>query len=326
MSFSIIQDKMSLGKIDPGELQCSIFSHLGADDNSLELGPAIGGDCAVIRMDDCFLAFSSDPITGTKDRIGKFAVDINANDVASFGANPRWLTLTYLVPSNFDTEDITEVASQVSREAKRLGISVVGGHTERVQQLSSTILTGAVIGVADRFLDPDKVQYGDRLILIGWAGQEGTAILADSYRDQLLQAGLPETTLQNAVSLTDKLSIVAEARRATPFARIMHDPTEGGILGAVAEMSTLISKEILVEEENIPIRSETKRICETLNLEPLRLISSGSLLVIASEENVANIMDELSGYQAANVIGEVRKNASSPIPRPDELWKYMEKN
>ena len=55
------------------------------------MGPGTGLDCAVIDLGDRYLVFKSDPITFATDQIGWYAVQVNANDIATFlsSANPK---------------------------------------------------------------------------------------------------------------------------------------------------------------------------------------------------------------------------------------------
>ena len=115
----------------------------------------------------------------------------------------------------------------------------------------------------------------------------------------------------------------------------MHDITEGGILGAVWEGAIAVNKGIKIYEELIPIKEVTKEIASILDIDPYRLISSGSMLVIAKEEKISEIQRKLS-EEGINitVIGEIidegvyidRNGSIEEIlpPGSDELYKALE--
>jgi len=67
------------------------------------LGPGIGLDCAVLDLGNTCLVFKSDPITFATDEIGWYAVQVNANDIATTGAIPRWFLVTALFPEERTT-------------------------------------------------------------------------------------------------------------------------------------------------------------------------------------------------------------------------------
>ena len=114
----------------------------------------------------------------------------------------------------------------------------------------------------------------------------------------------------------------------------MHDITEGGVLGAVWEAAKAIGKGIRIKKDSIPILDSTKEICKFFNIDPLKLISSGSMLIIAPDEKV-NIIEERLNKEGINVsvIGEVVKEGiimekggqivEIGQPESDELYKVI---
>ena len=281
---------MSLGKLDPAELGASVLPYNGYKDPDVCLWPRLGGDGGIVRSGDQLFSLSSDPITGTSRSMGKLAVVVNSNDIASLGGEPRWMLLTLLIPEDGSGDLIEEIMESVHNEAKRQKIAVVGGHTERVENLSHPIICGSMIGINARFLDPSLVEEGDKLIIIGTAGLEGTAILADTFEDKLKESGVSKETIEEAIGLFDDLSIISQARKTRENALLMHDPTEGGVIGAIGELSRLIGKKIEVREEDIPVADVTKKICKPLEVDPLRLISSGALLALVREQELETLL------------------------------------
>ena len=84
----------------------------------------------------------------------------------------------------------------------------------------------------------------------------------------------------------------------------MHDVTEGGILGALWEMSKAMNKGLAVDIDKIPISKETREICKIFDINPLRLISSGSMIIISPEGE--KLSKELSKAGIlATIIGKV---------------------
>ncbi len=90
------QRKFEMGKLPPALLAQSVLSHLGAASDSVVVGPALGEDSAVLRVDHAnrLISATTDPITGASASIGHLVVHVNANDVAASGADPKWLLLT----------------------------------------------------------------------------------------------------------------------------------------------------------------------------------------------------------------------------------------
>ena len=86
----------------------------------------------------------------------------------------------------------------------------------------------------------------------------------------------------------------------------MHDPTEGGVAGGLHELADAANVGFQVYEEKIFIPEETRKICSHFEIDPLQLISSGSLLIVAEEEKTDKIISSLSRNDVqASIIGEV---------------------
>jgi hydrogenase maturation factor len=63
------------------------------------VGAGIGLDAAALDADVQYVIVKTDPITFVTEEIGAYALAINANDLATMGALPRWFLATNLVPA-----------------------------------------------------------------------------------------------------------------------------------------------------------------------------------------------------------------------------------
>jgi hydrogenase maturation factor len=330
---------MNLGKVDPGTLD-ELLGSLPDQSRRLLVGPAVGEDTAVIDLDglgDSCMVVSSDPISGAEREIGRYAVHVNANDVATAGARPSLFVCNLLMRESSDIEDLRALHRQICEECRGLGVSVIGGHTE-FSPIGRTIVSGTMMGfVARDRLARRPVRAGDAVVLTKGAGIEGTSIIAEERGDELLDS-IDDDTLERARSLRSRISVVPEAMAASgKEVRRMHDPTEGGVLGGLLEMCTATAASFRVESDRIPIPPETSEICRYFDLDPLKLIGSGSLLCILQPQGAAELREELieMDIECAE-IGEVRsvgdprlvlvedgsEREVSEFPA-DELWRVI---
>ena len=124
---------------------------------------------------------------------------------------------------------------------------------------------------------------GDRLILTKGIAIEGTCILAREFPDKLRELGVSPSEIDKCQRflVTPGISILKEAQMAAQSGRVsaMHDVTEGGLATALAELSAAGNHRIRVRLNRVPIYAETLRICRLLEIDPLGLIGSGSLLI-----------------------------------------------
>ena len=329
--------KLPPGKIPIDILKEVVFKNLGAERSEVVLGPAAGVDGAVLDVGNKNAIVSMDPITGAVERIGWEAININANDVATFGVEPAFFFSCLLLPENADSKIVETISTQMNTAAKELGIAIVGGHCESTPGLTSPIVVGCTMGLTEKgkYVTAAGAKSGDKLILTKSAGIEGTAILA-SDREKQLSKIFSHEMLDSAKHFFNQISIVKDALAAyrTGGVHAMHDPTEGGILNGIHEMADAAGLGIRVFQEKITVEPETAKICRYYEIDPLQLISSGALMIAAEPNSADKILDALGQEHIyAEVIGEFNANVNKRIlmhsddsaemlPRPisDHLW------
>ena len=337
---------LPLGKL-PTELLARLLAKAPIHDPRVLYGPGIGRDCAVIELDSApdgrVLVLKSDPITFASDAIGWYAVQINANDIATTGATPVWMLATLLLPEKTTTPDLVEtIFDQLTQAAAGLGVSLVGGHTEITYGLDRPILTGTMIGEVTRarLVAPGGARPGDRLLLTKGVPIEATALLAREFPDRLRGALSPAEIEQARQFLFDPgISVVRDARIAVQAGQVttMHDPTEGGLAAALWELSEASQVNLTVDPSAVPAPELSARVCAAFGLDPLATIASGALLLSAAAQDADGIRAALEseGIRCAE-IGCCRASTGQPygvwlpdgseLPRPtrDEIARVYE--
>ncbi len=298
------------GKIPPHLLRRLVLSHLGSRRDEVEVSAAFGEDASVLNFGDRPIVISTDPITAAGADAGKLAVIVSCNDVAAGAGEPVGVLLTIIMPPGSSSADLQQIMQQADATARQLDVEIIGGHTEVVPHVGEPILSATAIGKGMPGLKhwpitSGSARPGDKLILTKSAGLEGTAILAADLRDVLKQRGIDDDILRQADELGEKVSVIEDAKAAARGgARAMHDVTEGGVLGAVYEMAGASETGAMLQEGDIPVSACTREICAALDLDPLRLISSGALLIAAPSEKAVLKALQQAGIEAG-LIGEV---------------------
>lgn len=309
------------GKI-PAELLARVLSQLRAPGDDVIIGPAIGEDAAVVRpVRGSLIAAKSDPITLTSHDMGRSLVQVNANDLAVMGARPRWLLLTILVPSGPKAaREFASIMRQVREACEEAQIALIGGHSEVTEGLSRPIAVGTMLGeiTGSKILDKRTIEPGDELFMTGCIAVEGTAVLAKEFGPTLRARGLSPSLLRRARELlrSPGISVVRHAGIAARLRQVkaLHDPTEGGIVAAVAELGDRSGCGVLLHVDSIPVLAETDAVCQALGLDPLRLLASGSLLIAAAPKSGEAIANAFAGQQTSVTrIGEF-------VPRRRGSW------
>lgn len=310
---------LPVGKLPPDLLQRLLARAPVVDDDVL-LGPGIGLDCAVVRHGDSLLVFKSDPITFASDELGWYLVQVNANDVATTGARPRWLLVTLLLPQGESDEALVEtLTSQIYRACRDLDIAVIGGHTEVTHGLERPIAVGTLVGEVseERLVTPQGATPGDALLLTKGVPIEGTAILAREFPERAAEVLSPDDVRRAADFLYEPgISVVHDARTALSAGRVtaMHDPTEGGLAAALWELAEASGNSLVVQRAAIPVPAVSQKICTALGLDPLATIASGALLLTTKAADAPQVNAELQKNGiTSSVIGEV-------APGPPAVW------
>lgn len=286
-------------------------------DPRLVIGPEIGEDSAVIDTGDRYLIVATDPVTFATDRIGRYAVHINANDVAVLGARPLWFFVVMLLPENLTTPELAEaIMADVRSACEELGVAIGGGHTEITQGLDRPILVGQMLGevAPTRLVQKKRVAVGDQILLTRGLAIEGTAILAREKWDRL-QNRIDADVLGRAARFLIEpgigvVNVALAAANVGEAVHAMHDPTEGGLATGLVELVAPAGVGLRVIRERIPVLPETNIICSVLSLDPLKLLASGALLVAVAPDGTDLVVRaiEATGAPVA-VIGEVRPKA-----------------
>lgn len=321
---------MRLGKLDNNTLDKLVLSKLRHVRPEVVCAPSVGVDCAAVDMGGRLAVLSTDPITSAVKNLGRLTVHVSCNDAAAAGAEPIGLLVTLLAPPSATEAELDEVMTELSQTAALENVEILGGHTEVTDAVTRIITCATVLAKANErgVLTPGGMKAGDSLILTKHAGIEGASILASEFSDRA--EGVTEEELQTARGFIERVSVVKEGLLAAGLgASAMHDVTEGGVLGAVWEMAFAAGVGVVIDAEKIPVHPVTEKLCKALSLDPLRLISSGCMLIAARDgEKLLEALAE-AGIEAA-VIGraqgrEARLASGEPIapPEADELYKLF---
>jgi len=324
------------GKL-PHDLLGKLLAKLGplTADADVVVGPEVGVDAAVIRAKEKYLAVTCDPITLAGDLAAYYLVHVNANDLAVTGAEPKFMTVVGLIPP-VSGEAIEKIGRDLARAVRPLNITIIGGHTEITTTVNQPILVATMIGTLPKGkrISAEGAKAGDVVIMTKTAAIEATAIMAREKAGVLKSNGFTEREIVRMQNLLFRpgISILPEAKLATAAGcSAMHDATEGGVLTALWEIAYASNVKIVVDTAAIPLLAETRRACAIWKLDPLRAISSGTLILTISAKKANELMAAFAKQRIrATIIGRVEKDETTLIdeklqatfgPSEDEIAK-----
>jgi hydrogenase maturation factor len=288
------------GKLPADLLQSLLDKHLGHDPRVV-VGPRLGEDAAVIDIGDRYLVATADPITFATDELGWYAVTVNANDIVTRGATPRWFLATLLLPAS-QTDDalVSRLFAQLGEACEALEVTLVGGHTEITHGIDRPIVAGTMLGevAKDALVTTAGAQIGDAIVMTKGVPLEGAALIAREKEAELLARGVRATLVRKAQGFLRQpgIGVRAEAEIACEVARVhaMHDPTEGGIATALHELARAAGVGLRIDHDRIMVLPEGRVLCEAFGLDPLGTLASGALLLTLAPADAGLVLHALA--------------------------------
>ena len=303
---------LPVGKLRATTLQ-ALLDKRPVKDPRVVVGPKVGEDAAVIDLGDRYLVATTDPITFATDDIARYALQVNANDVAVRGARPRWFLATLLLPEGRTTDDSVErLFADLHAACDELDVALVGGHTEVAHGLDRVVIAGTMLGevAKDKLVTTGGARVGDAVVLTKGVPLEGAAIIAREREAELLARGVRPAVVRRAKAFlrTPGLSVLPEVEIACELAAVhaMHDPTEGGVATALHELADAAGVGLRIDRDRLTILPEGRELCAAFGLDPLGTIASGALLLTLAPADAGIVIHALARESIdSHFIGQV---------------------
>ena len=271
-----------------------------------------GDDAAVMELamkPGDRLAMSTDSFVVTPHffpggNIGHLAVCGTVNDVATAGAEVKYLSCGFVLEEGYPIDSLREIVKTMAATAAEAGVAIVTGDTKVVERghADGVFINTAGVGVvpAGRTLSGASCKPGDKVLLSGTLGDHGIAII--SQREGLAFS----TTIESDAAPLNGL--IADVLAAAPNARAFRDPTRGGLASTLNEFAESSGVDILVDEALVPVRDEVRGACEMLGYDVFQVANEGKMVAVVpadeAEAALAAMRANKYGTDAA-IIGEV---------------------
>src|SRR5271170_5081037 len=272
-------------------------------------------DQAVVTIGGATLAFTTDsfvvsPIFFPGGDIGRLAVHGTVNDLAMSGARPLYLSAAFILEEGLAVDDLRRVVESMRAAAEEAGVQFVTGDTKVVNRGKGDqiFITTTGIGViADSVtLSADRARPGDKIILSGFIGDHGMAIM--SQRENLEFESAIESDCASLHGLVETMLATPSGENGLNFIHCLRDPTRGGVATTLNEISKRAHVGMYLWEQSIPVRNSVKGACEVLGLDPLYVANEGKLLAIVAPEMAQAVLGQMQQHELgrdAAIIGEV---------------------
>lgn len=310
--------KNNSGKISSAEFAELILPRSGKTRAEVLTGPAFGVDTSVIDLgNNLGMAVSSDPLSliptlGLKESAW-LSVQLLVNDMATTGFSPMYAQMVLNLPPGLSKNDFEEYWAHIHRFCEGTGVAITGGHTCQIEGQDSTISGGGTMFLTaplDQIITSNGAEPGDVIIMTKESALMSTSILAMSF-PKTVKKELGEPVYKEACRNFYRTSVLQDALKATEILenrtelKAMHDVTEGGILGAVAEMAGASGCGFRVESDKIATGNGPEKIAELFEIDHRLIVGAGSMVMAVkpgSEEKLVNYLIE--NEIPATVIGQ----------------------
>ncbi len=269
-----------------------------------------GNDAGRVAFgEDTPLAVSTDshvvkPLFFPGGDIGRLAVCGTVNDVSMMGADPRYLTASFILEEGLQTDLLRKVVESMQTAASEAGVEIIAGDTKVVEKGKADDLYITTAGFGTIYpgveIAGDRARPGDRIILSGFIGDHGIAVL--SARGEL---GFEAQVKSDVAPLNHLVRAIIDHR-----IHVLRDPTRGGIATSLNEIAQASQVGIVLEEGSIPVRTAVQSACEMLGFDPLYVANEGKLLAIVDEQHAEIVLEAMRGErygEEAALIGTVTK-------------------
>ena len=296
---------MNIGKVSENILERSVLK------NIRDYSATAGADCAI------FTGY----VSGEDPQIcGGHALLRASNNAAAAGKVPLYASVTITMPEKMREIKLKQISLNIREVADKLGISVIDGHTETVCGIDYPIVTVALVANGNKeYLEwtEQKIKPGDAIVITKWIAMSGSAKLANKYYEEL-SSRYPAFIMEDAKELEQFYSIRSEAAVAIKSgAKYMNDCSDGGVFAALWQLGRINGVGMEVNLKDIPIRQESIEICEFFDINPYKLRSDGSLLIVTDNPNV--LIENLeSNNVKATCIGYITEGIDRVIISGDD--------
>lgn len=270
-------------------------------------------DSAILSVGSQDIAFTTDsfvidPLFFPGGNIGKLAVCGTVNDLAVSGAEPLYISVSFIIEEGFPIRDLEVIVESLAAEAKKAGVLIVTGDTKVVNKgkCDKLFINTAGIGRVNKenrlVSKAQDIKPGDVIIINGSIGDHGMAVM--NARESF---NFKTSVESDCASLNH---LIREVLEKSPV-KFMRDPTRGGVATVLNELAEKIQLGIEVDESALPVNKGVKAMCELLGFDALHIANEGKVLIVAGEKEGADILEVIKKNELGAesvIIGRVVSN------------------
>lgn len=244
--------------------------------------------------------------------IGRLSVCGTVNDVAMMGADPRFLTATFILEEGFSIHELELIVDSFAEACHEAGVELIAADTKVTEKGKSDKLFISTTGFGwadnNRQIGGEQAKPGDAVIISGPIGNHGIAVA--EARGNL---GFSSQVRSDTAPLNHLVRALLDADLDV---HVLRDPTRGGLATTLVEIARQSKVNIELDEETIPVDQPVLKTCELLGLDPLYMANEGKLILILPADEAADalrVMHSTRYGEQARLIGQVLASSNGQV-------------
>ena len=250
-----------------------------------------------------------DPIFFPGGDIGTLCVNGTVNDLVVSGAEPQYLSLSFIIEEGMEWSDLEKILKSIKKAAQKAGVEITTGDTKVVRRGQGDKVYINTSGVGRVIAKPaiEKIRKGNKIILTGTLGEHSLAVMLARG-----DFGLESEVKSDCAPLNFLLPLWKKG------VLWMRDITRGGLSSVLCELAEKTPHSLMIEEEKIPLSRAVLGATTLLGIDPLYLACEGRAVLMVPGNRADEILEEIKKDalgKKAEIIGQV----DDKIGKPGEL-------
>jgi len=250
-----------------------------------------------------------DPIFFPGGDIGTLCVNGTVNDLVVSGAEPQYLSLSFIIEEGMEWSDLEKILKSIKKAAQKAGVEITTGDTKVVWRGQGDKVYINTSGVGRVIAKPaiEKIRKGNKIILTGTLGEHSLAVMLARG-----DFGLESEVKSDCAPLNFLLPLWKKG------VLWMRDITRGGLSSVLCELAEKTPHSLMIEEEKIPLSRAVLGATTLLGIDPLYLACEGRAVLMVPGNRADEILEEIKKDalgKKAEIIGQV----DDKIGKPGEL-------